>query len=344
MAENEEKESVAADKRHDSALERMDAVLDAMKGMHDRFDSSMGRMDAFEKDLKAEKDARRHDSARRDKFGHRKDGESYKDYCKRHDDDEAMMSDALRKDSEKKEEDCMADAKGARHDAEEDEKRHDKDFEKWAKEEEKEPEHKEDSKKDAARKDESEDEKKLKESEKEEKQEERGDSRKDSALARENAEMRLRLAALEGTMKKFSRETSAADQDALASTQSRADSVAAMFGDRAPPPVAGEEPIAYRRRMLGRFQRHSPRFKDTRFDSYDANTMGLVEDQVYADAVSSARTTTEVRGGVLIPYVEKGYGGREITRFYGDIGAFMEPFVPQQAQIVKLNRPQKGMM
>lgn len=343
MADDIKEEIAAADKaRHDANTAKMDAIMDAVKKVADRFD-------AFEKE---KKDKARHDAHRKDKFGPRKDGEKYDAWKKRHDADEAAMADALRKDGGD-EKDCSDAAKSARHDAEEDEKRHDKDFEKWAKEEEKEPEHKEDAKFEGAKEDSKkdakkdaeppEDEKHLKEEEKEEKEEEKPDARKDSAkVSQENAELRLRLARVEGLLKGITNETPATERDALAAAQNRADSVAAMFGDRPPAPIPGETSLDYRRRLLKRFAPHSPRFKDSRFDGLDPSILTTVEDQVYADASNSARNVARSTPGRLIPFEERDRAGRVITRFHGDIGAFLAPFVPQNATVGRINRNPKG--
>jgi hypothetical protein len=280
MADEKEDKAAADKARHDAETEKeakFDSMMDAIRRMD-------ARMDAMA-------DKARHDAAKKDKFGKRKDGESFKDYSDRHDSDMRSMMDALRKDSEKSEEDCMADAVRARSDAEEEEKRHDKDFEKWAKEEGKEPEHKEDkAKKDAEA---PEDKKEEAKEEKAEKEEEKSDSRKDAAMQKENAELRMRLAKLEGTIKNMTAETSPSDLNELASAQGRADSVAAMFGDRAPAPIPGEKPVDYRKRLLSKFQRHSPAYNGVKFDAFDPLTLGLVEERVYSDAMTTARTTND---------------------------------------------------
>jgi hypothetical protein len=121
-------------------------------------------------------------------------------------------------------------------------------------------------------------------------------------------------------------ETSGSDRDALATAQTRADSVAAMLGDRAPPALAGELPIDYRKRLLKRFAPHSPRFKDTRFDSMDNGTLTTVEDVVYVDAANSARAVGDATPGVLIPIEERWRDGRTVTKFVGDVGAFLAPY------------------
>lgn len=327
---DEDKEKAAADAaKHDSDMRKMDEKFSAMDAKFDAI------MDAVMSDRKDRKDAARRDGARKDKFGKRKDGESFKDYKDRHDADEKAMCDAMRKDSDDKEEDCMDAARDARRDAEEEEKRSDKDFDKWAKEEEKEPEHKED------KKDSKEEEEKKDAKEEEEKRE---DARKDAATVKENAELRLRLQSLESQVKGIKRETSREDVDALANVQARADSVSAMFGERASPPMPGETVLDYRKRVVGKFKRHSNRFKDTRFDSLDGATLDAVEEIVYHDAVEAARATGEAVPGLLVPFVERDSAGRQITRFHGDVGAFLAPFVPQDRHLVKVIRPARGGM
>ena len=98
----------------------------------------------------------------------------------------------------------------------------------------------------------------------------------------------------------------------------------------------GERPIDYRKRQLGRFQKHSARFKDSRLDSLDEAMLGPIEDIVYADAVQAAKSPTVGSPGRLIPIVTREHG-REITRFGGDIGAFMAPFMTG-ATVGRINR------
>lgn len=221
-------------------------------------------------------------------------------------------------------------------------RRHRRDAEK---EEEREPEPREDhdgdeqedrGRRDAKRRD--------AEHEKEEGEDEREDSarrRGDSALARENADLKARIAKVEGTMRDITRETPAAERDALAAAQSRADGVAAMFGDRVPPPNVGETPLGYRRRLAQRFQRHSPQFKDSRLDSADSATLAAVENQIYADAQTAARSVAGAQPGILIPFIERDMAGRQITRYHGDIMAWMQHYMTG-AQVGRINRNPKG--
>ncbi len=50
--------------------------------------------------------------------------------------------------------------------------------------------------------------------------------------------------------------------------QARADIVAALHGDKAPPPILGESPLDYRKRLLAQFQGFSPQFEKTRLHSF----------------------------------------------------------------------------
>ena len=308
------------DKGHDPSGVLVDALPEPITG-------DLGMAD---EEKKADAEGR-HDAIMNEKLDAFMDAfnKKFDAHCEKMD---ARMDAFEKKDAAK---DCM--------DSEEEKKdatRKDKDFEKWAKEEEKEPEHKEDKKKDSdemmdkkkdsAKKDEEEageDKKEEKKEEKAEKEEEgKVDARKDSAHVKELAALRAELAAVTRQVKGMTVEVDGSDRDALAAAQARADSVAAMFGDRAPPPVPGETSLAYRRRVVKRFAPHSPQFKDSRFDALDSAQMTVMEDRVYADAVNTAHAKHEATPGVLIPVVER-IGGRDITRFQGDIGAFMAPFV-----------------
>ena len=53
------------------------------------------------------------------------------------------------------------------------------------------------------------------------------------------------------------REYDTEEQFALRNAQSRADAVAQLFGERAPPPVTGEPLREYRERLLHPWQRYS---------------------------------------------------------------------------------------
>lgn len=326
MADETEAERKAREEREDHARkdreERLDAALDSLKRMD-------ARMDAMETEKREREDKARHDAARKDRFGHRKDGESRKDWGKRHDDDEGAMMDALVKGG-CAEDKARKDAKDCRMDAEEGEaKEGGESFKKWAEEESKEPEH------DKARKDAEEAEKKT--------EEERKDrARHDAAAATENADLKTRLARTEAIIAGLTAEVPASERDALARAQGRADSVAAMFGERAPTPTPGETSLAYRKRLLEKFKPHSTRFKASRFDSADAAILDPVEEIIYADATEAARAPANTaRVGSLLPIMSRDAAGRTITKYEGDIMAMMLPFM-SGATVGKINRNPKG--
>lgn len=326
----EEERIAAADKARKDDADKLDKIADALGRMDARLDSfeaaDKARKDADEATKKEREEAekeneRRFDTARKDRFGARKDGEKHDAWKARHDADEMAMTDAMRKDGAE-EEKAREDAKRARHDAEDTERKDGgESFEKWAKEEAEEPDH---EAQDKARKDAEE----LKEKE-----------RMDAA--RHDSATNDRIIALEAKIKHLTTEVPVDERNALALAQSRADSVAAMFGDRASPPIPGERPIDYRKRQLGRFQKHSARFKDSRLDSLDEAMLGPIEDIVYADAVQAAKSPTVGSPGQLIPIVTRDQAGRQITRFGGDIGAFMAPFMTG-ATVGRINRNPNG--
>jgi hypothetical protein len=56
----------------------------------------------------------------------------------------------------------------------------------------------------------------------------------------------------------------------------------------------------------------------------DPATLGVVEDVVYADAVEAGKN--RAAPGRLVEVKHRDAAGREITKYYGDISAFMAPF------------------
>jgi hypothetical protein len=133
-----------------------------------------------------------------------------------------------------------------------------------------------------------------------------------------------RTNALEKRLANVRRELPGAEVPALAAVQSRADAVMAPLGERASPPMPGEDSLQYRKRLMRHLAPHSPRFKDTRFDSLDGPAIDAIEPHIYHDADVAARDTT--KPGVLIPIEERDRSGRLITRYVGDMSVFLAPF------------------
>jgi hypothetical protein len=135
-----------------------------------------------------------------------------------------------------------------------------------------------------------------------------------------------RVNALEQRVANVRREQTGFDTDALAAAMHRADSVMAPFGERAPAPIAGETALDYRRRLLAKIAPRSPEFKNSRFGSLDAGTLPVIEDRVYTDASAASRNAADATPGILVPFEERDASGRMITKFHGDIAAFLAPY------------------
>lgn len=252
--------------------------------------------------------------------------------CSRMDAFENKGEVADRKDSESEHERKEAGEKGAEHREERKEERREderKDSEKEAEHENK-AEEKEEHKAAAAIKG------AEKDGEKERKAEERAD-----AQTRETRDMRGKIAELESRLANITRPLSATDRDQLASAQARADSLAQCFGDSVTPPLHGERPIDYRKRLAEKFKKHSASNKDVRLDSLPDAVFAQIEERIYADAQVAARSPAQMPAGRLMPHTRRDSAGREITEYTGDIGTAFGPFMAG-GYTARLNRNHKG--
>ena len=143
----------------------------------------------------------------------------------------------------------------------------------------------------------------------------------------ERNSLQNRIRHLETQLDILRRPRTTAELDELSAAQSRADHVAAQFGTTAPPPVPGEAPSSYRRRLLSKFQQHSEPFKDARLDGLPAEVLGAVEERIFADAVAAAKDPASYKPGELRAIQEPDASGRVITRYVGDAHAWMVPFM-----------------
>ena len=210
-------------------------------------------------------------------------------------------------------------------------------------------EKKDESEEEKEHKEEGEDIKKLEEAHKEEGKAEK-DHRKDEAEkekeeerkdfgGREDARMdsvSKELAEFREWKKSVSRPLSHAEKDELAALQSRFDSLAARFGETVQPPLLGETPTSYHRRLISRFQKHSERCKNVRLDSLDVQSFPIIADQIYADAQSAASNASMLPSGGLRSETFTDFAGRKCTRYFGDIKSAFAPWV-QKTLKVKLN-------
>jgi hypothetical protein len=156
------------------------------------------------------------------------------------------------------------------------------------------------------------------------------DDRTDAEIERENADLRAAIAALQTTL----RPREPGEDEALAQAQARADSVMALFNDRAPPPNVGETPLSYRRRLLRPLLKHSRHLAaDARLDAFDSAGLGVIEDRVFADARAAADREVSRRPGLLIARTVRDASGRETTTYDGDFLAWFDPFRADGARV-----------
>lgn len=196
------------------------------------------------------------------------------------------------------------------------------------KDSEKEEEEKED-RKDASKKDTEEEEKKeeakadrRKDSEKEEEEKE---DRKDSDFITkaQAAELRKQISELQARAPAI---ISDSDRERFASIQEQADPVFQAFSDRAPAPMDGETPVQYMRRLAGKMQAHSSKWKDSRLGAIsDETVLQNVVSDIYADAVQAARRGTDIPAGQL-RMVTRHSGGHTINEFVGEPDSWMNAF------------------
>ncbi|QGZ66365.1 NUDIX hydrolase [Paraburkholderia acidisoli] len=162
--------------------------------------------------------------------------------------------------------------------------------------------------------------------EKEEKERMDAQVRADAQLRGENAEMKKQIEAMNAQIKALATPPSASDRDQLSAAQARWDSVAQMLGDSVPAPLHFETPIAYRKRLAEKFQKHSDKFKGIRLDSLDGAVFDTIEDQIRQDAQAYAKSPSVMPAGRLLPTIRMDSAGRQITEYHGDMDVWLNHF------------------
>ncbi|EAR9597608.1 NUDIX domain-containing protein [Salmonella enterica] len=148
----------------------------------------------------------------------------------------------------------------------------------------------------------------------------------DSQLHQEIAELRSRIPT----------ELSDEERNEIADAQVKADSVFSCFGKRAPVPLSGEKPLAYRRRLMIQLQEHSPDFKTVDLSTIaDSALLSVAEKTIYADAQKSA--SLSVGPGMLREIKRADATGRQISTFEGDPAATWAPFQSGKRQVISFN-------
>lgn len=159
---------------------------------------------------------------------------------------------------------------------------------------------------------------------------EREREKADADLRREIAELKSRIPT----------ELTDAERNEVADAQVKADSVFSAFGKRAPMPLSGEKPLAYRRRMMVQLQEHSPDFKAVDLSAInDPALLGFAEKQIFADAQASA--STSVGPGALREIKRADATGRLISTFEGDPAVTWAPFQLGKRQVIGIDNQAK---
>ncbi|PIJ48835.1 NUDIX hydrolase [Erwinia sp. OLTSP20] len=164
---------------------------------------------------------------------------------------------------------------------------------------------------------------------------EKADAEEAERLAKEKADSQLRNEIAE-LRARIPTELSDSERNEVADAQVKADSVFSGFGKRAPIPLSGEKPLAYRRRLMVQLQEHSPDFKAVDLSSIaDSALLGFAEKQIYADAQKSA--SLSVSPGTLREIKRADATGRQISTFEGDPSAAWAPFKAGKRQVTGFN-------
>ncbi|MDM4468340.1 NUDIX hydrolase [Klebsiella michiganensis] len=148
----------------------------------------------------------------------------------------------------------------------------------------------------------------------------------DSQILQEIAELRSRIPT----------ELSDEERNEVAEAQVKADSVFSSFGKRAPIPLSGEKPMAYRRRLMIQLQEHSPDYKAVDLSAIaDSQLLSTAEKHIYADAQKAA--SLSVGPGQLREIKRADATGRQISTFEGDPAVTWAPFQSGKRQVTSFN-------
>lgn len=148
----------------------------------------------------------------------------------------------------------------------------------------------------------------------------------DSQILQEIAELRSRIPT----------ELSDEERNEVAEAQVKADSVFSSFGKRAPIPLSGEKPMAYRRRLMIQLQEHSPDYKAVDLSAIaDSQLLSTAEKHIYADAQKAA--SLSVGQGMLREIKRADATGRQISTFEGDPAVTWAPFQSGKRQVTSFN-------
>lgn len=169
-----------------------------------------------------------------------------------------------------------------------------------------------------------------KESDREEKEEEEGKEKaereaKDAQHAAETDALRQQIIAMQARFDALTAPPSYEDMDRLAAAQTRADGILQQLGERPERPFNGESSTSYRKRILAKLMKHSPKLKDVSIDALDGVVLEQIENAVYTDAQAVARNPGSAAAGRLLSVVTR-EGGRDVTRYFGNSKVWRSQF------------------
>lgn len=166
-------------------------------------------------------------------------------------------------------------------------------------------------------------------------EEEREEKRADSARADSLIAMRKEIDELRSQMPTVH---TAEERSKFVEAQSRAEPIAQAFGDSAPRWLDGESLLEYRRRLVRKFQAHSPQWKNSDISKIEDNiALDNIERIVFADAMTAARAPLSGDGDYLRVVSETDGAGRKIRRFYGSPAACWAPFKMPRRNLIGIN-------
>lgn len=164
---------------------------------------------------------------------------------------------------------------------------------------------------------------------------EKADADEAEKMAKEKADSQLRQE-IADLRSRIPTELSDEERNEVADAQVKADSVFSSFGKRAPIPLSGEKPLAYRRRLMIQLQEHSPDFKSVDLSAIaDSALLSVAEKTIYADAQKSANLS--IGPGMLREIKRADATGRQISTFEGDPAATWAPFQAGKRQVTSFN-------
>ncbi|MDX7657582.1 NUDIX hydrolase [Klebsiella quasipneumoniae] len=164
---------------------------------------------------------------------------------------------------------------------------------------------------------------------------EKADAEEAEKMAKEKADSQIRQEIAE-LRSRIPTELSDEERNEVAEAQVKADSVFSSFGKRAPIPLSGEKPMAYRRRLMIQLQEHSPGYKAVDLSAIaDSQLLSTAEKHIYADAQKAA--SLSVGPGMLREIKRADATGRQISTFEGDPAVTWAPFQSGKRQVTSFN-------